>query len=439
MDGRRWTRAWVAGAGVVALGIVLTTSEAGAIPAFARKYRTTCTTCHVVIPKLNDFGEAFRLNGFKIPPDDELLVKDEPVSLGAEAARGEWPSRILPATIPGLPPIAAWVQMGFTQVQGDEKKFNFGPPGLTWLLGANIGGGFSFFLEQGPKQRGYLKVDDILNNPLFGEWAPRRLVDLRIGLLEPDIVAFSDARRIPLTNHLVYTFDYEFPNRNGNPFRIDRQVAAELSGIAFGRVRYVLGVTNGSNDGSDNNSRKDVYGRVAAKLMGMAFTGKEEVEESLDFKENWTDNSVTAGVFAYLGSNTVADALEPGKTYDVDFGRFGVDLRANWKLLDLVAAVSWGEDKNPGNDDVSVGILAGFVEADCMLWPWLMAYGKYEWLAFRGPTSYQLRPQEVQRTVVGVAASVFADFRISFEYVFERDLNGERRDDRFLFRADLAF
>jgi len=41
-----------------------------AIPAFARKYKTACATCHNNWPELNDFGRAFKINGFKFPKDD---------------------------------------------------------------------------------------------------------------------------------------------------------------------------------------------------------------------------------------------------------------------------------------------------------------------------------------------------------------------------------
>ena len=36
-----------------------------AIPAFSRQYGTSCTTCHLDFPKLNDFGKAFKDAGFK--------------------------------------------------------------------------------------------------------------------------------------------------------------------------------------------------------------------------------------------------------------------------------------------------------------------------------------------------------------------------------------
>lgn len=433
-----WARAgrWLA----VGLAFAAAAPAAEAIPAFARKYRTSCNTCHVIIPKLNDFGEAFRLNGFKIPPDDEIMVKDEPVSLGAPASRSEWPSRFLPVSIPHLPPVAVWIQMGFTEAAGDEKYLNFGAPSLIWLLGANLGEHVSLFMEQGPKQRAYLKIDDVLRNPLFGDdWIPSRLLDLRFGLLEPELIAASDARRIPLTNHLIYTRDYKFPNGNGNPIRFDRQVAAELSGIAWNRFRYVAGVTNGSNDSQDNNGRKDGYFRGALKIWGMAFTGREEVEESLEAKENWVDNSVTVGGFAYKGWNSVPDATEPGRTYLVDFWRFGADLRVNWKNVDVVGVLTWGEDDNAANDRVAIGIMGGLVELDWMVWPWAMVYAKFEWLDFRGPTAYALRPLEVQHYVVGVTGSLYVNFRLTAEYRIPRDLHHTNPDDVFLFRMDVDF
>src|ERR1035438_2632911 len=53
---------------------LLTTSSL-AIPAFSRQYGTSCTTCHVDFPKLNDFGKAFKDAGFKFPKDDESFLK----------------------------------------------------------------------------------------------------------------------------------------------------------------------------------------------------------------------------------------------------------------------------------------------------------------------------------------------------------------------------
>ena len=43
--------------------------EGGAVPYFARQYKTPCTTCHVIPPKLNQFGEDFFARGYRFPED----------------------------------------------------------------------------------------------------------------------------------------------------------------------------------------------------------------------------------------------------------------------------------------------------------------------------------------------------------------------------------
>jgi hypothetical protein len=86
---------------------------AGAVPVFSRKYQTSCQTCHVAFPKLNPFGQAFRLNGYRMPGEAENpdLVKEVPVSLGSEAYERVWPDAVYPSTIPAHVPFAFNVKM----------------------------------------------------------------------------------------------------------------------------------------------------------------------------------------------------------------------------------------------------------------------------------------------------------------------------------------
>src|SRR6202158_3605133 len=88
------------------LWILAMAPRASAIPAFSRKYQTSCTTCHNNYPELNDFGEAFKKNGFKFPKDDESFVKEPPVLLGAKAQKEVFPGAVYPGEIPGSVPIA---------------------------------------------------------------------------------------------------------------------------------------------------------------------------------------------------------------------------------------------------------------------------------------------------------------------------------------------
>jgi len=54
--------------GVLTLAMLAAVStqpdDATAVPAFARKYRMSCTTCHAPIPRLKDYGDEFAGNGF---------------------------------------------------------------------------------------------------------------------------------------------------------------------------------------------------------------------------------------------------------------------------------------------------------------------------------------------------------------------------------------
>ncbi len=76
-----WKKGFVVGFFVfIIFGMLMSAlpRESQAIPPFARKYATACSTCHVVFPKLNSFGRAFRANGYRIPVGEEMFIKDEP-------------------------------------------------------------------------------------------------------------------------------------------------------------------------------------------------------------------------------------------------------------------------------------------------------------------------------------------------------------------------
>jgi hypothetical protein len=47
-------------------GLAVLPSPAEAIPAFARKYQFSCSTCHSPVPRLKPFGEAFAARGFRL-------------------------------------------------------------------------------------------------------------------------------------------------------------------------------------------------------------------------------------------------------------------------------------------------------------------------------------------------------------------------------------
>src|SRR5713101_5240044 len=110
------------------LMLALFSTPSYAIPAFSRQYGTSCSTCHVDFPKLNDFGKAFKDAGFKFPKDDETFIKVPPVMLGAPAQKDLWPHTIFPGTIPGLPPIGLRYNTFFQVVSKNRNNFNLQNP-----------------------------------------------------------------------------------------------------------------------------------------------------------------------------------------------------------------------------------------------------------------------------------------------------------------------
>ena len=94
-------------------GILLASSVAEAVPAFARKYQTSCQTCHVVFPKLNAFGEAFRLKGYRMPGETEEMIKEKPVSLGAPAYKRLWPKAVWPGEVSSAVPLAVNIKLAY--------------------------------------------------------------------------------------------------------------------------------------------------------------------------------------------------------------------------------------------------------------------------------------------------------------------------------------
>jgi len=412
--------------------------EGGAIPAFARKYRTSCTTCHVVFPKLNDFGEAFRANGFQIPQDDEIYVKDEPVSLGAEEWKMMWPYSVWPGEFPHLPPIAFLTRFAIKQREKGDVKGDFTfPETFLFLVGGTLGRDISFFGHIGEGRRVYIQFNNLFDNKI-----PRYALNLRIGLFEPGVVAFSNERRLTVVQNLFSTFNLEFANGNANNFQFDRQSGFEIDGVLFSRFKYLFGLTNGSGDSPDNNSKKDFYYRTAFKLWGMGFDGAgAELEESLKQTENWQDNSITVGHFGYFGANTASDVAGLGRKYNIDFIRLGVDFRINYQDLDLVGAYLWGDDENPANDGFDVGSSLFFCEANYVFFPWLVGALRFEDLNFKGPNSEDLN--EIKKFIVSATVSIRANLKVVVDGEFvdgSRIRKGEDNSrDAFLARLDFAF
>jgi len=79
---------------LLALGLAFSVEPlAFAGPQFSRQYNTSCSTCHTVYPKLNDFGKAFQNAGFQFPAEDLLLI-EQPQALLAMSVSAPQEQRV---------------------------------------------------------------------------------------------------------------------------------------------------------------------------------------------------------------------------------------------------------------------------------------------------------------------------------------------------------
>src|SRR5271165_1998205 len=205
---------------------VLSSGSSFAIPAFSRMYGTSCSTCHIDFPKLNDFGKAFKDAGFKFPKDDESMLRIPPVMLGAPANKELWPKAIWPGTIPGIPPIGLQMTNYFQYTGSSSGKFASLTPagtlppfvprtdfetGLFSLFTAgNFGSDIAFWVDNDISVGGananaglgdaYLKFVNIgrLMN------LPKNSLNLRVGQFELEL-PFTQSKSIWISPYDIYT------------------------------------------------------------------------------------------------------------------------------------------------------------------------------------------------------------------------------------------
>jgi hypothetical protein len=451
---------------------VATAPSAYAIPAFARKYQTSCSTCHNNFPELNDFGEAFKKNGFKFPQNDEQFIKEPPVLLGAKAQRQVFPKAVYPGEIPGAIPIG-FRYSGFAAYNSKQPLAQgflprtdlFTPNTFTIFSAGSLGDNLSFWIDddistggsgaQGGLGDGYLKVNDL------GHYIglPKDTLNVRFGQFELDL-PFSQARSINPTDYDIYdqASTAGALGTTTNPFVFAApQRGIEIGGYPNdGYFTWSVSALDGSNDNPAGRNSKDVYVRVSQRfnLERDASVRKEVQAAGPTGPRDHT--SIRIGGFYYYGRNALNldGKLAPGfGTIHEPFYRAGGDLRFRYRNFELWGLAMYGRDQNliPNAD---IGILlhstpvtfsGGFVEAEYWFYPWLIGLMRYD--AVNSPTDF-LNGASLHNTrnrfSPGVQALIRANIKTVFEYqrrwqqpVGETDLYF--RPNGFLFGIDYSF
>lgn len=373
--------------------------QAEAIPAFARKYRTSCSTCHSAPPKLNSFGEAFRLNGYQFPVDDEAMVKEEPIPLGSEAHKEMFPKEVWPSFIPPTVPLSVRFFGDAVYSRGNQARTNFDFPSFWRILaGTSLDDHISAFMTicfktQPTKPTTSVAIpfqaQVIYKDALKGLVGNDRM-NFRFGMVAlPNLSWNNFFQHLIISNYLYGETTipgsqnpWAFLTPGGTP-------TLEIYGLmSRGRLYYSASVNNGGAlTVKDDNSGKDVsivsrykFGGIPLGGPGVTSGGQSSASGDGRF---WETNSVQVGGLWYRGTTT----LVKGGVTD-RFQRGGLDLRLQHRqerdtpggAWDLTGAVLWGHNDNPWGTDSAARAFtrSWYTEGTYFLYPWLLPGFRYE-------------------------------------------------------------
>ena len=357
--------------------LVLVSHESYGIPAFARKYKTSCATCHNGYPKLNAFGEAFRRNGYQFPGGtDPEVIKEEPVSLGAEGNKKAFPEAIWPGSIPGSSPISIFLNGEMDYNPKVDPRFTFGGLGssIEAVAGGTLGEDLSFWGQFALTGEGTVELNRIfvIFSNLIGE---QYALNMRVGVIEPSLFSFS--------THRAWLEGYWFTTRALSTTTGDMgwtieetQKGIELNGMAKGRFGWSAGIVEGFGAA---HSDKDYYAHVTYKFGGLPLDGVVEGSAPASAMQPYVDNSVTVGLFGYAGKGSLGPDSS-GLSPDNKFAMVGGDVNLYYDRCNLFGGVGFRHDGQPYLAGAGVGITSTlwFAELDVTVFPWLLPGIRYE-------------------------------------------------------------
>ena len=432
------------------LWVFLLPPTASAIPAFARLYGTSCMTCHIDFPKLNDFGKAFKDAGFQFPKDEEADIKIPPVLLGAEAQKQNFPKSVWPGTIPGIPPIGLRFNSFFQATGSNRNRFDgLTAPGsvpqvvpatdfasglFSIFTAGNLGGNIAFWVDDdisvatqngaGGLGDGYMKF---VNVSRFLK-LPKDSLSVRAGQFELDL-PITQARSYNLSSYDIYSqanigaMNPLAPlqqNVSNQLTLADAMKGIELSGgHQYGGYHYSVAVFDQNTVGLDQSANsspfvpsvagfgssaefKNVYGRLSYRfnlerdpesrhdIQAAGATGPRD-HTYLSFGSYYLYGK---SLQQFAGANSILRVEEP-------YYRAGGDFNFNYRRFNMYGVYMYGRDQNllpvdasgvpiplplaadsplPVNfiNSVPARFNGGFVQADFMVHPWIMAIMRWD-------------------------------------------------------------
>ncbi len=267
---------------ILITSVIFISENANAIPAFARKYRLSCTTCHTpAAPALKPYGDEFAGNGFRLEEEQSpryyMETGDDKLSLLREL------------------PVAVRLD-GFASYNLDGmERTDFASPYIIKLLsGGELSDRVSYYFYFFFSERGEVAgVEDafLMYNDLFGID-----LDIYLGQFQVSDPLFKRELRLSLEDYTLYTSRI---GTSGINLTYDKGVMVTL-GLPSG-TGITMEVVNGNGIGEahrrvfDNDKYKNVFGKISQDIGEI----------------------ITLGAFIYSGKESLMHNTEGGRTNSV--------------------------------------------------------------------------------------------------------------------------
>ena len=390
--------------GTFCLGLT-TAQVAHAIPAFARKYGTSCQTCHTVYPKLTPFGEAFRRNGYRFPGVDSDYWKQETVPLGQEAQKKTFPNSIWPGSLPGGPPLAFGFN-GSALVHPDKNATGAQADNGTiftlqdLVAEAHLWAGGSYddtitFWAEVTFSSATSSVDVEKAQVIISDWlGPKHAVNTIVGRGVANLTSFGP--------HSSYIADTLYPSTpvtalfgaTSDSFNIGANYNfVEVNGVIGGRFIYNVGLTAGQH--VDIRPTENYYGHIGVKFGGMRLDG-EGSSGPADANHPWAETALTLDAFAYRSVShfTPAGAAAGEPPQQDPATTIGGDIRAQLGSLELNVGLYNESHDHAQMDGTGATALVQYNELSYIVFPWLVPAVRVEYIRLspdNGSQVYDLR------------------------------------------------
>ncbi len=298
--------------------VILAPLTADAIPAFARQYKLSCTTCHAPFPRLKEFGNEFAANGFTIPEQerdrDFVTAGDDLLKL----------NRTFPV---GVRFDAYTLIESDSDVTTDLQS----PWALKLLSGGalakDVGYYFYFFMDERGEVAGvedaYIHFNNIKGSTF----------DLMVGQFQTSDPLMKRELRLTYEDYMAYKVNVGLSHTN---LTYDRgmMMTYDIEKTGTGLVGLICN-GNGKPDAEDTEQGTKKYDTDKYKNFAV------KVNQNLG-------PYAGAGYFFYYGKEKGFDPDTPDNFYNNQIIYHGIDCALGNGMFDLTVQYLMRTDDNPG-------------------------------------------------------------------------------------------